>query len=198
MKNLVLLSSLLISFNSFATQYFAKIDNNINQQLRVQINYNSQGFDSSGIHRDTGTQYDNNGFDQNGIHRDTGTNLDPNGMDITGTYQPVFFPFNGVINGTSINMAGNDYYIQTRSEFRSTNHRQTVVLVFDSQSYSIGYGQDYYSSNNFDVPFITEFIREGYLYTWDTSQVENYYSANVNGTSIVRRQYAFTRTYVGE
>jgi hypothetical protein len=83
-----------------------KIKDDLGNDIEVPdptSNYDLNGFDSDGIHKDTGTNYDLNGFDKNGVHKDTGTNTDNSGNDVNGNDENGF-------NEDGVNEDTGDYY----------------------------------------------------------------------------------------
>lgn len=201
MNKLFFLTTLsFLSFYSFSSEYFARIENNhYKNHLSIEINFDELGFDNNGIHKDTGDLFDENGFNKDGIHRDTGTNLDPIGMDINEEYHTVFFPYNGVIQGTSINMNGNDYNILSNKKyFGSYGIEERILLVFDNEIINIGLGRSDSRFPETNKPFITSFVLDGFLYTWDSSDIKYRYTHNSSISYNVTERYPFSRIYVGK
>ena len=57
-----------------------------------KYNFDKEGFDQGGLHKDTGTKYnfegfDKEGFDKEGLHKDTKNKYNPNGFDKEGLHK---------------------------------------------------------------------------------------------------------------
>jgi hypothetical protein len=92
-KITIILTTFIISFHLSAT-YFVKLDSKHYKQSIVVKTIYQNGFNNSGIHKDTGTLfnsegydkegYDINGFNEEYIHKDTGTLFNSEGYDKEG------------------------------------------------------------------------------------------------------------------
>ena len=65
---------------------------NIELEETKKYNFDKEGFDEGGLHKDTGTKYnfeglDEEGFDKEGLHKDTKNKYDPNGFDKEGLHK---------------------------------------------------------------------------------------------------------------
>ncbi len=91
MKKIYILCFVLFTGTAFAEntlRHSASVSD-----LEMRVGFDESGFNSEGIHKDTGTLYAPNGFNQRGfnsegIHKDTGTTANPEGFDKEGNVVP--------------------------------------------------------------------------------------------------------------
>jgi hypothetical protein len=58
---------LIFSSTIYSTEYIVKLKNVNNQDIKIKLTYNEEGFDSEGIHKDTGTRVNEEGLDEEGF-----------------------------------------------------------------------------------------------------------------------------------
>ena len=81
-------------------EIYEKVKNtefNVEPEETEKYNFDKEGFDEGGLHKDTGTKYnfegfdkedfDEEGFDKEGLHKDTENKYDPNGFDKGGLHK---------------------------------------------------------------------------------------------------------------
>lgn len=113
MKYKIILLSILMSYQLSASEEFKfriKINNKINvEENNNQIVYDQNGFDTDGIHKDTGTIYDQDGYDKTGYDID---GYDKNGFNIEGQGKIECPAYNGPYYYMSrlYNYSGVDFY----------------------------------------------------------------------------------------
>ena len=153
----------------------------------ITFEYNAAGFNSSGIHRDTGTQYAPSGYNQSGwdINGYDINGYDSNGYDVNG-YDVAGWDINGYdSNGYDINgydVAGYDINGYDVDGWDINNHGVPTC--------SYVYGSSWWQNNNWDVQYQvkyngttlnlnysggTEMIYQGYVY-FRGDFVNSYYS----------------------
>ena len=178
MKKWIVLFTIVLGLSSCRMPWESKKKGN----KPPAVVYDDYGFDSEGIHRETGTKYDPRGFDQSG-HQEDGSEFDSAGLTIDRSkYDRDGFDIQGYDrdgydrNGFDIQGYDRDGY--DRNGFNQVqNHRNGTE--FDDNGFDInGFNRDYIHRNG------TEFDGDGLTYfrlRWDREGFD------VNGFDVLGR-----------
>ena len=134
--SILLILSILSISSLIAESYYVTLDNKLKDSITVTASTDEYGFNKDGINTDTGTNYDSEGYDANGFHKDTGIHRE------TGTeYDPEGYDHQGFGVGTCVYNDSNRIYLG----WSGTNHfYDSGILIQSTTLNSITYNGIYY------------------------------------------------------